>query len=389
MRFLEADRRACDALLPGLRDRLAEIPLSELESATSPAIELFRQHGGTNLLVPPEYGGMGASPLDAVRVVRALGSVAPSMTVATMMHHFSVGTLYAVAEAFGTGNALDELLLKRVAEERLLVASGFAEGRTNQGILAPRLTARQVDGGWLISGSKKPCSLATSMDLLTASVALPADDGAAGDGAGSGGTTMGLLMLPANTPGLTVEPFWSSFALAGAESHEVRLTDVFVTDEQIIRAAPELTEQMDELTTVGLIWFEMMVCAGYTGMVSALVDRVLTRGRGSVSDRATLGTRVETAAALTEGLARRVIAGEVDNDGLTAALVTRFAVQDALRLSVDTAVELLGGMAYVSSPDVAYLAAASHAIAFHPPSRSSMAAGLVDHWTTGAPLVVA
>lgn len=400
MRFLEADRRTCDALLPGLRERLAAIPLAALEAEDSPAIELFREHGGTNLLVPPEYGGLGASPLDAVRVVRVLGSVAPSMTVATMMHHFSIGTLYGVAEAFGTGNALNDLLLKRVAGEKMLVASGFAEGRTDQGILAPRLTARPVDGGYLISGSKKPCSLASSMDLLTASVALPADDDGAGsdggDGAdnaggagGGGGTTMGLLMLPAGTPGLSVEPFWASFALAGAQSHEVRLTDVFVTAEQIIRTPPELADQMNELTTVGLIWFEMMVCAAYTGMVSALVDRVLSRGRGSVADRAALGTRIESAAALTEGLARRVVAGDVDNDGLTAALVTRFAVQDALRSSVDAAVELLGGMAYVSSPDVAYLAAASHAIAFHPPSRGSMAAGLVAHWTTGEPLVVA
>lgn len=382
MRFLELDLQTCDALLPDLRERLAEIPLTQLESAGSPAIELFRQHGGTNLLVPAEYGGMGASPLDAVRVVRALGSLAPSMTVATMMHHFSVGTLYAVAEVFGTGNALDELLLKRVASEKMLVASGFAEGRTDQGILTPRLSARPVEGGYRISGSKKPCSLANSMDLLTASVAVPDDDG--GDG-----TTMGLLLLPAGTPGLTVEPFWSSFALAGAESHEVRLTDVFVTPEQIVRTDPEFADQMDELTTVGLIWFEMMVCAAYTGLVSALVGRVLTRGRGSVADRAALGTRIESAVALTEGLARRVGDGDVDNDGLTAALVTRFAVQDALRASVDAAVELLGGMAYVSAPDVAYLAAAAHAIAFHPPSRGSVAAGLVDHWSTGEPLVVA
>lgn len=378
MRFLEIDRQTCDALLPDLRDRLNEIPLSELESPESPAIELFRQHGGTNLLVPQEYGGIGANPLDAVRAVRALGSIAPSMTVATMMHHFSVGTLYAVAETFGTDNALNDLLLKRVASERMLVASGFAEGRTDQGILAPKLTARPTDGGYLVSGAKKPCSLASSMDLLTASVALPGD-----------GAPMGLLMLPAGTPGLSVEPFWSSFALAGAQSHEVRLTDVFVTDEQIIRAEPEYADQMDELTTVGLIWFEMMVCAGYTGMVSALVDRVLTQGRGSVAERAALGARIEAAAALTEGLARRVIDEDVENDGLAAALVTRFAVQDALRQAVDGAVELLGGMAYVSSPDVAYLAAASHAIAFHPPSRGSMAAGLVDHWTTGEPLVVA
>lgn len=378
MQFMEADRRTCDTLLPGLLDRLGEVPLSQLESEDSPAIELFREHGGTNLLVPKAYGGMDSSPLDAVRTVRALSAAAPSMAVATMMHHFSIGTLYAVADVVGEGNGLNEILLKRVASERMLVGSGFAEGRTDQGILAPQIEARPTAGGFLVTGSKKPCSLATSMNLLTGSVGIRDDEGE---------LVMGLLLLPADTPGLSVHPFWSSFALAGAQSHEVRLTDVFVTDQQIIQPDPELADRMNELTTVGLIWFEMTVCATYTGIASALADRVLQRGRGTVTERAALAVRVESAAALTEGLARRVNDGDVDNDGLAASLVTRFAVQDAVNQAVNQAVELLGGMAYVSSSDVAYLAAASHAIAFHPPSRSSIAAGLVDYYA-GAPLVV-
>ena len=66
MQFLEADRNHCDKLLPGLRQQLAEIPLSELESEDSPAIEMFRAHGGTNLMVTAAYGGLDANALDAV-----------------------------------------------------------------------------------------------------------------------------------------------------------------------------------------------------------------------------------------------------------------------------------------------------------------------------------
>jgi alkylation response protein AidB-like acyl-CoA dehydrogenase len=378
MQFMEADRNICDKLLPGLRQQLAEIPLAELESEHSPAIEMFRAHGGTNLMVPAEYGGMNASALDAARVVRALAAVAPSMTVATMMHHFSLGTLFAVAEAIGGDSGLEELLLGRIVEENLLVASGFAEGRSGQGILTPTMTAQPVDGGFLINGAKKPCSLSRSMNLLTASVAMQQPDGSTG---------MGLLMLPAETPGVSIHPFWSTFALAGAESHEVRLTDVFVTPEHIIQPDPEFLEQMDNLTTVGLIWFQITVCATYTGIASALVEKVLERTKGSVSDRAGLAVKIESAAALTEGLARRVMDGETDNDTLATSLVTRFAVQDAVCAAASLAVELLGGMAFIGSSDVAYLAAAAQAIAFHPPSRTSMASGLVDYYT-GFPIVV-
>jgi alkylation response protein AidB-like acyl-CoA dehydrogenase len=378
MQFMEADRNICDKLLPGLRQQLADIPLAELESEDSPAIEMFRAHGGTNLMVPAAYGGLDANALDAARVVRALAAVAPSMTVATMMHHFSLGTLFAVADAVGGDSGLEELLLGRIVEDNLLVASGFAEGRSGQGILTPTMTAEPVDGGFLINGSKKPCSLAKSMDLLTASVAMPMPDGT---------PAMGLLMLPAETPGVSVHPFWSTFALAGAESHEVRLTDVFVTPEHIIQPDPEFLEQMDQLTTVGLIWFQMTVCATYTGIASALVEKVLERNRGSQTDRANLAVKIESASALTEGLARRILDGEVDNDSLATALVTRFAVQDAISAAVSQAVELLGGMAFIGSQDVAYLAAASQAIAFHPPSRTSMASGLLDYYA-GYPIVV-
>ena len=379
MPFLEEDRVVCDKLLPGLRQQLAELPLAELESESSPAIEIFRARGGTNLLVPASYGGLDASPLDAARVLRALAAQAPSMTVATMMHHFSLGTLFAVAELVGEGSDLEEILLRRVVEERLLVASGFAEGRTEQGILSPTMKAEEVPGGYLVSGAKKPCSLSRSMDLLTASVGITQPDGE---------IAMGLLMLPADTPGISVHPFWSTFALAGAESNEVRLTDVLVTPEQIIAPDPSLADAMTELTTVGLIWFQMTVCAAYTGIASGLVEQVLQRGRGSVGDRAALAVRIESAAALTEGLARRIMDSDTGNDALAAALVTRFAVQDAIAATVNQAVELLGGMAYIGSSDVAYLAAASHCIAFHPPSRSSTADGLLDFYL-GSPMVVA
>ena len=49
------------------------------------------------------------------------------------------------------------------------------------------------------------------------------------------------------------------------------------------------------------------------------------------------------------------------------------------------AAELLGGMAFVSSPDVACLLASTRALAFHQPSRLSAAAAL-DAYLEGQPL---
>ncbi|QEU96828.1 acyl-CoA dehydrogenase family protein [Streptomyces kanamyceticus] len=379
MKFLQLDHDVCGKLLPGLADRLADVPFDELESPASPAIALFKEYGGTNLLIPRAYDGVGASALDAVRVIRALGSLAPSLAVATAMHHFSVGMLFAVGPLYESSTSIRASVLDVVAKNRSLIASGYAEGRSGHGILSPTVEARETPGGYLVSGSKKPCSLSRSMDLLTASVALRGPGGDA---------EMGLLVLPADTPGISVHEFWSTFPLAAAESHEVRLTDVFAGPEHVLRAPANAAEELDKLNEAGVIWFQMIVAASYTGVASALVDLVLSRRRGSAEERARLCLLIESAASLVEGIARRIMADDLGNDCAAASLFTRFAVQDIITRTVGQAVEMLGGMAFITSPRIASLAAAAQAVVFHPPSRASMSEAIVDYYA-GKPLFFA
>ncbi|EXU63686.1 MULTISPECIES: acyl-CoA dehydrogenase family protein [unclassified Streptomyces] len=376
MKFLQADLDACERLLPGLARRLADMPFDTLESPESPAIALFKDHGGTNLLVPKAYGGLGASALEAVRVIRALGSLAPSLVVATAMHHFSVGMLYSVGPLYEATTDIRTSVLDTIAPKRLLIASGYAEGRSGHGILSPTVEAREVPGGYRVTGSKKPCSLARSMDLLTASVTVRDPDGT---------PDMGLLVLPADTPGVSVHDFWSTFPLVAAESEEVRMDDVFVAQEHVLRTPPTAVERLDELNEAGVIWFQMLVAASYTGIASALVDMALDKQRGSAAERAQLCLLIESAASLVEGLARRIADVDLGNDCAAASLFTRFSVQDLITKVVGLAVEMVGGMTFISSPKVAYLASAAQAVVFHPPSRMSMSAAVVDYYR-GKPL---
>jgi alkylation response protein AidB-like acyl-CoA dehydrogenase len=372
---LDEARGVCESYLPGLLAALDEVPFAQLEGPGSPAIGLFRRHGGPALVIPKAYAGLAASPLDAIRVTRALASYSPSLAVATTMHHFSVATLFTIAES-AVSSGMEWALLEGIADQGLLVASGFAEGRPGQGILTPTMTAAPAEGGYLVNGAKKPCSLSASMDLLTASVALNAPDGA---------TEMAVLLIPAATPGVSTHPFWHSNVLAGAESDEIRLTDVLVPDKLMMRTDPGEDGRLDELQTVGFIWFELLISSSYLGMASRLVEQVLTRGRGSAAEAAALAIRLETATLLLESVARMLMDGERDNDALAKALLARFGAQDAIADAARTATELLGGMAFIGSPEVAYLAAACGCLGFHPPSRSSAAQPLVDY-LAGRPL---
>ena len=153
MNLMRTERDTLDSYIPGLDKYLNGIPLLDLEQPGNGALRKFRELGGPALLVPAEYGGTGASLLDAVRIQRAVGSRSPSLAVATTMHHFSVASLVELTAA---DNGFEWAMLMAVAENSWLLSSGFAEGKPGQHILTPTMRGVPTDGGITVSGAKKP-----------------------------------------------------------------------------------------------------------------------------------------------------------------------------------------------------------------------------------------
>jgi alkylation response protein AidB-like acyl-CoA dehydrogenase len=366
MNYLETERQTLDTFLPGLDEQLRKLPFEALEQPDGPALPKFREAGGPSLLVPQEYGGMGATPIEAARIHRAIGTRSPSLGIAATMHNFSLATLVEYGE-------YSSEFLKTICMGQLLVASGFAEGRTGASILAPAMKATKVDGGYLINGSKKPCSLSRSMNLLTASIAVPAR---AGDG-----VERAVAIIFADTPGIQRRPFWKSPVLAGAESDELMLTDVFVPDELFF--FPMVQEKLDPIETAGFLWFELLVSASYLGMASALVERAMASKKGGACEQTVLAMETETAMAALEGLAWAMQQGERTERCLARALFVRFGIQSTIERVTARSAELLGGIAFINQPEVAYLLAATRALAFHPPSRISAAGPLATYLMGG------
>jgi alkylation response protein AidB-like acyl-CoA dehydrogenase len=369
------ERRTLRALLPGLDEQLADAPLTLLESADSPAIEWFRAAGGPGLVVPQEHRGAGADACAALRVQRAVASRSPSLAVATTMHHFSVATLVGY---WRRERGLEWMLLQAIAERRLLVASGFAEGVHGQGVFRPTMRGRRVDGVVLLNGSKRPCSLARSMDLLTASVAIDGGRPGAPD-------EFGIALVAAGLPGVEVSPFWATPILAGAQSEAVTLRDVAVEEELVVGAGGGGPSLIDAVQLTGFLWFELLITATYLGVASALVERLLVGVRGDASVRMRAAAELESSMTALDGVARQLGDRTDDGDLLSKALLCRYVAQDAIARATRSAVEHLGGMAFIRSSEIGYLSAAAGALAFHPPARERAASAL-DAALGGAPL---
>ncbi len=371
---MNEEREVLDHLMPGLDEKLAGSGRTALETPGGPGLELFRAVDGPGLLVPRDSQGLGATAEQAVAVQMAIGARSGSLAVATTMHHFSMASLIALGSMSETG--LEQLLVEAIASQRHLLASGFAEGRPGAGILSPGMAARPVDGGVIVSGTKKPCSLARSMTMLTASVDLAEDGGA---------PRLAVILAPAGSDGLRVEPFWASPVLAGAESDAVILDNVFVPDQLVVRTAMAPGGALDTTHRIGFLWFELLMTASYLGIAAGLVDEAATQRRAADTTLVTAWSQTTTTAQALKRLARQLDEGRSDDALLTEVLLTRFQLQDALPALGAACLEAMGGMAFISSPELAHRVASLSCLSFHPPSRAR-SAGALRAARAGAPL---
>lgn len=374
MSILDADYAVLECAMPGFVAAVQNCPFADREGADSPLLGLFKAHGGVDLAIPKSHGGKGLSAPALVRAQRALGALSPSLAIAINMHQFSVATLVEMAKA---SSGVEWMLLQAIAEGQLLVASAFAEGAAGASILEPFLEAQPLGSNFRISGSKKPCSLARSMELITLSIRVPSADG----------SKLAVALIPADTPGIEVRKFWNSPILAAAESEEVVFDNVLVHEKMISYSGSR--DELDQVQLAGFIWFELLLTASYLGIGSRLLEKLLEAPRATSPDLVFVASRLTCSAQALLQLATEFEQAPPDqqSDLLGRILLTRYTTQDLLDAAAARAVEGMGGLRFVMDPEVAYLLAASKALAFHPPSRVSMHDYLA-RWLRGDPLVL-
>ncbi|MEU5641941.1 acyl-CoA dehydrogenase family protein [Streptomyces milbemycinicus] len=367
------ERAVLERLLPGLDEKLAAHSLADLEKRGGPAIPAFREAGGAGLLVPAEHDGLGAEPLDAVRVQRALAMRSPSLAVAAMMHQLSLATFTEYLTQHCAPDAFEWILLKSIAGEKQLVASASAEAKRGASMLAPTMRARRDGTNFIISGSKKPCSLSASMDWFTASVLVEGDEKYDGH--------LAMALVPAATEGLVRRPFWESEVLAGAESDEVVLEDLVLDESLMVFTDQRPGTQMDTLQVRGWTWFELLAAASYVGVASTLVEKAMASPRVSRAEVGALLVKLESSMGAVENVARDMTASIEDpGDQLARSLLARFQVQESVMEVSTAASELAGGISFIRDTEVGYLLQATRALAFHPPARAKALPALAGYF---------
>jgi short-chain 2-methylacyl-CoA dehydrogenase len=172
---------------------------------------------------PEEWGGMGGDYFALCLALEELGKVDQSVAI-TLEAGVSLGAMPIYR--FGTETQKREWL-PELASGRALGAFGLTEpgGGTDAG--ATKTTAHLDDGQWVINGSKQ--FITNSGTDITKLVTVTAVTGQR-----DGKKEISSILVPAPTPGFTVEPAYDKVGWNASDTHPLSFDDVRVPEENLL-----------------------------------------------------------------------------------------------------------------------------------------------------------
>ena len=218
--------------------------------------------GYTNMAIPEELGGGGASLLDICMAQERLARGDGATALAVNMH---LGLLWVMGDIWRSSGEPGHPLLEKIAQERLIVfgavtdpAMDSLKGATGFGYTTVK--AERVDGGFCINGRKAFGTNSPVGDLFGSTAIY--HDPVEGD-------VNLLFIIPKDTPGLVCQHDWDTLGMRASASHSWVFQDLFVEDAAITRRKPW---EWDEYVRGIWAWHGGTFCSIYLGIARAARD---------------------------------------------------------------------------------------------------------------------
>lgn len=236
----------------------------------------LRERGFLALCVPKEYGGMGASYADYVRVSEEIGRHCGSTALTFNMHNATMIWAGEVADKLdmtpeerATHERRRAEMFRGVVERGEIHSQPFSEG-LNPGALAGIATrAVPVDGGYLVTGRKIFASLSGAADRYNVTCQVEGEE------------FLRLLSVRANADGVEITDDWDPLGMRGTVSRTLLLKDVFVpADDEIMPGG------MYDQAARRYPYLFMSLAPSYLGLTKGILDFVRSYLRGEVKGAA-------------------------------------------------------------------------------------------------------
>jgi alkylation response protein AidB-like acyl-CoA dehydrogenase len=346
---LDSDERAIVNTVAEFVDKQVKPVVQELEHGNvypEALIEQMKELGIYGLAVPEEYGGNPVSMQCYVLITEELARGWMSLAGAMGGHTVVVKLI----NQFGT-EAQKETWLPRLALGEPRATMALTEPQGGSDLQAIRTSAREVDGQYVVNGSKTWITNArraglTALLCKTDPTAKPAAQGISV-----------LLVEPGD--GMTVSRDLPKLGYKGVESCEITFEDFRVPTENVLGGIPGkgFAQMMKGLETGRLQVASRALGVGRAAYEDALSYAQTRESFGkpiwkhqSVGNMlADMATSLEAARQLTLYAAREFDAGRrVD---MEAGMAKLFASETAMKIALD-AVRVHGGYGYSTEYDV-------------------------------------
>lgn len=350
------------------------------------ALDALKASGYLKLAVPAQLEGLGANMLECCAVQQRLGAADPAVAIGLNMHLFSVGVLH---EHWKIHQDRSWVLLEAIATQDRIVASAFAEPGLNGSLLRSNCRGTKVPGGFLVSGTKTPCSLLRRADLVCLQF----------QGGDAGREQVHVGLVHATAAGLTIDKTWDAMGMRCSESDTLVLQECFIPDDLIFHtSAPGYDD--DPVFVAGLNWFALTASAVYVGLMKRVLREtaaILKQSRISYLDETRSSVPAYQSAfgklvisALNFESACIHAARCADGRRLAQAALFPIALSikdsavDVCTRVVSEALELCGGRTYGAKDNLSRLWRDVQAIRFHPPTRITTE-NLIGRWALDVP----
>ena len=173
--------------------------------------------GMLGLNIPEEFGGAGVDSVSAAIAIEELGWGCGSTALAIAAHN-GLGTTPIVL--FGSEELKKKWLPLVVSGKNKLGALALTEPGAGSDLQGGVTTKAVKDGDeWVINGSKMWCTNASIAEYIITLVRTDPKGGS---------RSLSMILVPTNTPGLTIGPAEKKMGLHGSPTHAVTYEDVCV-----------------------------------------------------------------------------------------------------------------------------------------------------------------
>lgn len=223
-------------------DRLIMPKVEEIDRTDEFPWDLWREFTGLGYLgmrYPEDIGGMDADPVTCMlfyeELARASVGFAQSVTMNMLM-----GTYFVFR--FGDDAIKQRCLLPALRGEKVATIC-FTEDQSGSDIGATRTSAKKVDGGWVINGTKNWITNGPLADFTTVVATTDPTKGVKG---------LNFFLVEKGMPGFSPGQVLHKLGCRGTVTGELVFEDVFVPDQHLLgeeegKGATYLTEILNEV----------------------------------------------------------------------------------------------------------------------------------------------